>query len=120
MHYYGFTENEWNAAKSEIRSVLVSVAKKEETITYSDLTSQLRSVKLEPNQYALFEILGEISSEEHKAGRGMLTAVVITIEGGMPGSGFFDLAESLGYTIVDKVSFWVFRLKEVHEYWSGV
>ena len=42
-------------------------------------------------------MLGEISSEEDAAGRGMLTVLVVHRAGDMqPGPGFFELAKQLG------------------------
>jgi len=114
---YGFTDDDWKMVRSEIRSILVDVAASEGTITYSDLVSGVTSAKLEANQYALFEMLGEISWEESKAGRGMLTAVVISKDSNLPGPGFFGVAEELGYTITDRDLFWVEELRKVHSSW---
>ncbi len=64
-------------------------------------------------------MLGEISEEEDKAGRGMLTVIVVHKHGDMePGRGFFDLAKSLGHKWSDKTAFWVKEIKKVHAYWS--
>ena len=41
-------------------------------------------------------LVGEISEDEHNAGRPMLSALVVEKDTGMPSSGFYDLARELG------------------------
>src|SRR3972149_8350236 len=41
------------------------------------------------------QVLGEISEDEHNAGRPMLSAVAVSVKG-YPGEGFFALARRLG------------------------
>lgn len=41
------------------------------------------------------QVLGEISEDEHKTGRPMLSAIAVS-EAGFPGDGFFKLARRLG------------------------
>ena len=41
------------------------------------------------------QVLGEISADEHKAERPMLSAIAVN-EAGVPGKGFFNLARQLG------------------------
>ncbi len=41
------------------------------------------------------QVLGEISEDEHKAERPMLSAIAVN-EAGVPGKGFFNLARQLG------------------------
>lgn len=119
MDCFGFTENESNTTKEDIRQVLIGVAKAQGTIYYSELVRRLPTVKLEPHHFALFNMLGEISIDEYEKGRGMLSAVVITVEEGKPGRGFFSLAESLGRAVEDDDVFWIGELNKVHEYWES-
>jgi molybdopterin synthase catalytic subunit len=61
------------------------------------LVKKIKSIKLDAHDPRLFHMLGEISSEEDTAGRGMLTVVVVHKVGDMqPGPGFFELAKHLG------------------------
>jgi len=116
---YGLTESQWNEAKSEIRQILVDRAKIRGMIPYSELVDGLKTVKLAPDSYALAKMLGEISTAEDKAGRGMLTVIVVHKYGDMqPGPGFFDLAKRLGRDTSDILKCWVEELKQVHAYWS--
>ena len=88
-------------------------------IPYSDLVKQITGIKLEAHDPRLFHMLGEISSEEDAAGRGMLTVVVVHKHGDMqPGPGFFELAQVLGRNTRDILKCWVEELHKVHAYWS--
>jgi hypothetical protein len=89
-------------------------------ITYSDLSRQLRTVVIPYDDPAMAAMLDKISTEEFKAGRGMLSVIVVHKYGDMePGVGFFKLAESLGRRVADKTTFWVAELHAVHGYWSN-
>lgn len=119
LYMYGFTKEQWKAAKAEIRQILIERAKLRGMIPYSELVYQIHSVTLNPESYALFEMLGEISWEEDKAGRGMLSVIVVHKSGDMqPGPGFFKLAKKLGRDTSDILSCWIAELKKVHAYWS--
>ena len=89
-------------------------------IPYSDLVEQITSIRLEAHDPLLFHLLGEVTSEEDAAGRGMLTVVVVHKAGDMrPGPGFFELAKDLGRDTSDILECWVKELHHVHGYWSN-
>jgi hypothetical protein len=116
---FGYTQAEWDAAKNEMRLILIRRAKLRGTIPYSEVTSQIHSIVLEPHSPAMAAILGEISEEEDTAGHGMLSVVVVHKEGDMqPGPGFFELAKDLGRDTADILRCWIEELKKVHKYWS--
>ncbi len=117
---YGYEYYEWEAAKSEMRSVLIERARHGKTISYSDLIAQVMTISFEPESYAFAAMLGEISSEEAAAGRGMLSVVVVQKSGEMqPGQGFFDLAKRLGRDTTDTMKCWIDELRHVHHVWSN-
>ena len=116
---YGIQEPIWRKAKAGVRAALVARAKLRGTIPYSELTSQCSTVPFEPHDFRLFHLLGEISTEEDEAGRGMLSVVVVHKDGDMqPGPGFFQLAEELGRDTSDILSCRITELRKVHRYWS--
>lgn len=116
---YGYPENIWNKAKEEMRQILIERAKVRGMIPYSELVKKIRTIQLEPDSYALANMLGEVSTEESRAGHGMLSAIVVHKSGDMePGPGFFDLAKSLGNNTSDILAFWVNEFKKVHAYWG--
>jgi len=103
---YGFPIEKLEEAKEEIRQILIACAKLGNTVTYSELISKVKTIELEPQLYALAEMLGEISTAEDNAGRGLLTVLVVRKGDMMPGQGFFNLAESRGRDTIDKLKFW--------------
>ena len=117
---HGFVQVDWDAGKEEAREVMIERAKVRGMIPYSDLVEKITSVRLEAHDPRLFHLLGEISSDEDAAGRGMLTVVVVHKTGDMqPGPGFFDLANSLGRDTSNLLQCWVDELRRVYAYWSN-
>lgn len=115
----GVPIEKWNATKEEIRQILITKAKERSFITYSDLVREIKTMKLTPDSILLFNMLGEISEEEDKNGRGMLSVIVVHKYGDMqPGKGFYNLAKKLGRDVSDKMACWVEEFKKVHGYWS--
>jgi len=115
----GFAQADWDAAKKEARSVMIDRAKVRGMIPYSDLVKEIKAIKLDAHDPRLFHLLGEISSDEDGAGRGMLTVVVVHKVGDMqPGPGFFELAKSLGRNTSNILKCWVEELHKVHAVWS--
>ena len=120
MSKYGFAEDDWERAKEQARDLLVDIARREDTISYSDLVARIMAISLDPHSYAMRAFLGEISTSEHNGGRGMLSVVVVYKHGDqIPGPGFFDLARTLGYKVRDETEFWLEELKRVYRVWAS-
>ena len=116
---YGFSQRAWDIAKGQAKDAMIERAKVRGMITYSDLTRKITSIRLNPDSFALAELLREISTDENAAGRGMLTVVVVHKIGDMePGNGFYELAGQLGKDTMDKTAFWISELHSVHAEWS--
>ena len=97
MPVHGYPDDMWGRAKDEARTALVRVARGREVIAYSDLTPRVQSISFLPTDQRFLFLLREISTDEYRAGRGMLTAVVVHKVGDYkPGPGFFELARGLG------------------------
>ena len=117
---YRYSLADWDSAKEEMRQILIERAKVRGMIPYSELAIKVQAIRLQPESYALAAMLGEISTEEDAAGRGMLTVIVVHKHGDMqPGPGFFELAKELGRDTSDILQCWVDELKQVHAYWSS-
>jgi hypothetical protein len=114
---FGFTPKQWEAAKEEMRQLLAEYARQERTVSYSELVFNLHTIKLDPDSYALAHLLGEISTEEDVAGRGMLSAIVVHKEDKRPGKGFFELARRLGRDTTESDSCWIKELNHLYNYW---
>ncbi len=54
----------WDAAKAEVRAVLIDVARKKERISYSKLAAKVRSMNFEPLDKRLVHLLGQIGRDE--------------------------------------------------------
>jgi hypothetical protein len=124
---FGFKAGVWEKAKSEAVRAMVRAGCNGELITYTDLTKQISSISFtdltkqissisfEPHGFALNHLLDQISKEEDAAGRGILTALVVLKEEGIPAEGFWTSAADLGRNIRDKMACWVQELKVVYE-----
>ncbi len=102
-----------------MRQILIGQAKQGRTIPYSDLAAQIKTIELPRNSPDLWNMLGEISTKEDAAGRGMLTVLVVHGQGDtLPGAGFFKLAKRLGRDVSDEKAFWMEELERVYRCWS--
>ena len=68
------------------------------------------------------QVLGEISEDEHRLGRPMLSAVAVSSKGS-PSEGFFNLAERLGKysgsSKTDEKLFWESERDRVYDAWAA-
>jgi hypothetical protein len=116
----GFSDAAWEAAKAEGNAALAECAQAKKMISYTEFIRHICSISFEtPYDSRLPDFLAEISTEEAKAGRGMMTALVVRKNGDQrPGSGFFELAERLGYDTSDPEKFWLEQVNKVFASWQ--
>jgi hypothetical protein len=120
LNRYGYAVPDWEKAKAQATKVLIDVARRKGRIAYSELAAQITEIQIEAHDPRMFHLLGEISTAEDKAGRGMLTAIVVHKSGDMqPGPGFFELAKSLGKDTSDVLVCWINEFNKVHDYWAN-
>lgn len=112
--------------RNDIYEKLINVARSKNLISYDDLNKQLNlglNFNMPQDRNLIGQWLGEISKYEVKAGRHMLSAVVVHKEGegfGDPGKGFYECARELGvYQGGDDLGFWAKEVKRLHDYWSS-
>ena len=116
MGLYGYSDTQWDAAKEEMRAVLIDRARIERTISYTELTSMVHTIHFSPDDAAFHHMLDDISREEDAVGRGMLSVIVVHRVGDMiPGSGFFKLAQKLGRDTSDHDRCWSDELRRVYD-----
>ena len=115
-----FSTAAWDAAKAEGKAILAECARNSRMISYIDFMYQIRSISFTtPHDSRLPQFLAEISTEEAKAGRGMLTTLVVRKDGDQrPGAGFFELAGRLGYDVSDPEKFWIEEVNKVFATWQ--
>ena len=101
-----------------VREKLIAVAKHRDTVFYSGVA---RLADLPVRSRSLFQLLDEISTHEHEAGRPLLTAVVVRKEDGMSGQGFFKLATRLGHHREgeDRKRYWIWERDRVYAEWAS-
>ncbi len=111
----GYSESEWEVVKTQLKSILIDAAKKEQLVTYKDLSFSLNSEKLSPNSEALSALLYEVTREEFLSGKGLLTSVVVKSgQVPFPGDGFFKCAEECGKKVYGREKFWIRELKRLY------
>lgn len=115
---YGFSPAKWLAAKDEARTAMIARCKLQSTITYTELAESIHSIKLSADDHRLRFLLEEISTDEDKVGRGLISAIVVHCGGSrMPGNGFFDLAARRARDTTDHTTCWINELNFVHQQW---
>jgi len=112
------THTNWDEVKQEIRQILIQVAKAQQVITYSELTAMLQTAYIHYHSSRLVSLLTDIGSEEVEAGRGVLPALVVTKQTGLPGAGFFKTPNEPGDDDSDPQVIWAAEVKQVYDYWS--
>jgi hypothetical protein len=117
---YGFTDAQWQSAVAEATTILIESARSDlGYMTYSDLALRLRSITIGYHDPAMDYLLTQVSTEEHEATRPLLSAVVLHVDDGRPGKGFYDLARELSFDVSDREAFWVSEFRRVTEYWRN-
>ncbi|MCH8328426.1 MAG: hypothetical protein IID15_07900 [Candidatus Marinimicrobia bacterium] len=105
-----------------IFSELIAAAKYRGTVTYQEI-AQILGLPLTGNYMGaeIGHLLGEISEDEVRAARPMLSAIVVNTAG-KPGPGFFELARQLGKLDTDErkaeLRFFEAERKEVYDQWK--
>ena len=101
------------------------------TIHYGSLNQLLDSpydLTQSYERHQLGEDLGDISEFEHSQGRPLLSSIVVAEENGLPGVGFFEMAERLhdvdgkplfDPTSLSKKKYLSQEQKKVFEYWKS-
>lgn len=83
----------------QVLDVLNERVAQRQPITYGDLTERVTARRFMPNDRALETLLSRLSTQSHKQGLGMISAVVVNKGSKIPGDGFFTLAERLGHSV---------------------
>ena len=104
-----------------IRERLIVAAKRGEVVHYADLAKATGREMKGPNWAVhIGRILGRISSEEAKAGRPLLSVIVVSRDTGLPGAGFFNLGKELHLVQPgeDEDAFTRRQTRRVYDYWQ--
>ena len=100
---------------------LVQAARAREFVHYGELATMLGIDMDNPHFGAqVGKVLGGISEDEVAAGRPMISAIVVSKDDMLPGSGFVKLGQELHKVDPgeDEIGFAVRQIKRVHDYWA--
>ena len=115
---YGFTETSWDIIKEEMRYILIGLARKRQTIYYSDLAAQIQTSYIHHRAPAFMRILGEVVTEDIEDGNPNLAVLVVQKASGRCGAGYFKAAAADGHDVSDPEAFWQAEFKSVCDYWA--
>ncbi len=108
---------------AQARKVMIAAARNGTTLFYRPTISDILGLEGSGDHIPaeLGRLCGEISEDEHLAGRPLLSAVIIN-QDNRPGSGFYDLARGLGLlrgrSQEAEDEYWVAELRRVHTFWG--
>ena len=114
-------ENMMDSDTKTIYEEIKDVAKSGVYVNYGDIAPLVGlDMEMPGDRLRISAILDCINRVEHRAGRPLLSAVVILKEENKPGAGFFDLAKELRLQSPneDDLMFWIGELRRVHTYWA--
>lgn len=114
----------YDQKKQTIRAKLIEQARVKGIAFYSEVGALVGLDMGNPaNRDEMSKLLGEISTDEYRQGRPMLSSVCVRIDENkrMPGPGFYDLARKLGRLNpgISDEQFFFREMNKTHDYWSG-
>jgi hypothetical protein len=115
---YGFSQVDWRSINSEIRDILIELARMERTISYSELAAQVTTAYMHPRAPGFHSILRDICRDEIAAGRPVIGVLVVNKKTGICGQGYFKFAAQMGADVSDVEAYWQAEFERVCEYWS--
>ena len=115
-------------AKRKSLRYLVGHIKNGKNVFYKEFAEYLRDIttgkidftnfRLGINRKKLGNFLGELSCEENKNGRGMISVFVVHKENLLPHDSFFNYAKELDYDVSDKLKFQKEMEQIVYKAWK--
>src|SRR5206468_1766433 len=103
-------------AKLKGKQLLIQYARKGKTIFYSDFG---RRIGIHHRNHSLWKLLEQISLEEEREGRGLLSALVVNKGTGRASLGFLAPAKAAGRDISDLDKCWREERDRLFAIWKG-
>lgn len=119
-HKSALTQARWHNIKTEMRAILIGLARMRRSIAYSDLAALVQTAYIHYRAPAFGWILHEIAREDEAEGRPGLAVLVVNKTTGICGAGFFKEAAARGFDVSDPVAFWRSQFEQVCDYWGEV
>lgn len=114
---WGFSSDEWAAARVRLERLLAEVASERSTVTYGEVARRVFDGRVTARSGALMDMLGEVDSSALRSQGIMIASLVVRADSGIPGEGYFIFAEEeLGHRIADRNEFW---RAEVERVWDS-
>jgi hypothetical protein len=111
---FGLSDEQRDATKAEVREAILEAAYDRRMTWYGEVASKVSVVALNPYSALMNHLLGAVFEDECEAGRPALTSIVTHKNGDKePGSGFYDMARSLGYHFREPYIFWAQQVQDV-------
>jgi hypothetical protein len=106
-----------------IYAKLRDVAANEQVVFYHQIAPLAGlDMSLVDDRNRIADILDEISTFEHRRGRPLLSVVVVQVDTGRPGKGFYKLATRLrlfsGRSDIDEMEFFIATVKQAYSAWK--
>ena len=121
MDWSGSNKYRGTTKSIHVLAELVRAAQYQGVTTYQDI-AVIMGLPLTGNHMSkeTGTVLGEIATDEVNAGRPIITAVVVRVDG-KPGPGFYTVAHQLKRIASpeEDVDFWDRELKAVYKAWKG-
>lgn len=115
-----YSESERISASEQVRGIAIGVARSRSIISYSELASRVTAITISHRSSVLYDLLRTVLDSEHSDRGLLLTAVVVHANHPrIPGRGFFDAAESLGYDVLNRRSFWEMQVERVYDHYEA-
>lgn len=105
-----------NMTVHSVREIILGFARQGRTCTYKMIADAL-NVTWEQAHWRLPNLLGDVLTMEHSAGRPLLSAIVVN-QNGTCGDGFFVMARRLGAPIIDEDAYLQQEQQRVFEHWK--
>jgi len=115
---WGLSESEWVTARERMTHLLADIAANRSTITYGDIAREVFDGRLSARSSGLYEMLGEVCTEQDARRGTMLASLVVRKDSGIPGKGYFAHAAGLGRDVSDPEGFWRSEVEKIWRVWS--
>jgi len=115
---FGFPMGVWNAIVVEAQEILVACAKNRETITYSELSRQIKTAHVPYHRYKMVGLLDEVDSGAYAKASSSLATLVVRKSDGLPGGGYFSNKFPEGTPIEDLRAYWQTEFEQTCADWQ--
>lgn len=118
--------NELSLKQKRVRLLLAQIAQRGDIITYQNLCGRANlpfDMANPQHRMEIGDFLEDISTEEHKNGRPLLSSIVLRSKDGGEGEGFYKMAARLGYGNLSKLkkegTFQAEMMKKTFDFWKS-